>query len=240
MYNSLKRIAKVIIPEGILKKNESLFRRIISVKYSGNNHTCNTCDKKLNQFVTIYDKDLLCPNCGSRSRTRRLYDTLKNNNVLQGNVLHFSPNKILYRKFKNLDIEYFSTDFENEFTADYQYDITAIPINDNFFDVIICYHVLEHIEDDIKAISELYRVLKPNGLCYIQTPFKNGDIYEDKSIKSSAEREKAFGQKDHVRIYSVKGLEKRLNNAGFSTEVNNYQSNAYFGYKEETVIIAKK
>jgi len=240
MYNSLKRIAKFIIPKSILKKNESLFRRLISIKYSGGNHLCNICSKRLNQFVTIYDEDLLCPNCGSRSRTRRLYDTLKNNNVLHGNVLHFSPNKILYSKFKNLDIEYFSTDFEDEFTADYRYDITAIPKEDNFFDVIICYHVLEHIEDDTKAISELHRVLKPSGSCYIQTPFKDGEIYEDRSIRNPADREKAFGQKDHVRIYSIKGLERRLDKVGFSIEINNYKSNAYFGYKEETVIIAKK
>lgn len=240
MYNSLKRIAKTLVPQKILKKNDSFFRKIVSLAYSGNKHLCNTCNKTLSRFVVIFENELLCPNCGSLSRTRRLYDNLTKTNALKGKVLHFSPNKVLYNKFKPLNLEYYSTDFEDEFTADYFYDITAIPIDDNFFDVIICYHVLEHIEDDMKAISELYRVLKPSGSCYIQTPFKDGEIYEDSSITNPADREKAFGQKDHVRIYSVKGLESRLNKVGFSTEINNYKSNAYFGYKEETLIIAKK
>lgn len=240
MYNSLKRIGKTIIPKSILRNNESFFRRIISIIYRGNNHLCNICAKKLSSFVIIGNEDLLCTNCGSRSRTRRLYDHLTKNNVLKGKVLHFSPHKILYEKFKNLNIEYYSSDFEDEFTADYNYDITAIPKNDNFFDLIICYHILEHIEADIKAISELYRVLKPNGLCYIQTPFKDGDIYEDASITNPTDRERVFGQKDHVRIYSVKGLENRLKSIGFSTEVNNYKENEYLGFKNEAIIIAKK
>jgi len=240
MYNSLKKIAKAIFSQNFLKKNESLIRNIISIKYIGNKHLCSTCGKKLSRFITIYDGDLLCPNCGSRTRTRRLYNILTDANVLKGNVLHFSPNKILYKRFKALNMNYYSTDFEDEFTADYRYDITAIPVSDNFFDIIICYHVLEHIEDDTKAMSELFRVLKPNGLCYIQTPFKEGNIYEDASITSPEEREKAFGQNDHVRIYSINGLKSRLNSAGFATKTNNYEEDTYLGFKNETVIIAKK
>ena len=109
--------------------------------------------------------------------------------------------------------------------------------------MLICYHVLEHIEEDQKALAELYRILKPGGSCLIQTPFKEGNTYEDFSIKSPLERLRHFGQRDHVRIYSVNGLEKRLVNAGFTVEVKEFkeQSDNYFGFKQnEYVIVAKK
>jgi SAM-dependent methyltransferase len=240
MYKSLKKIAKRIIPEETLRKNESFFRKLISLKYKGNNHKCNICEINLSRFVELEDKDLLCPNCGSRSRTRRLYEHLNNSKTLTGNILHFSPPKSLYNKFKATQNNYFSSDFENEFLADYAYDITAISSKDNFFNSIICYHILEHIEDDIKAMSELYRVLKPDSYCYIQTPYKDGDIYEDYSIISPKEREKAFGQKDHVRIYSIEGLKGRLESVGFKTKIVHHKEDLYFGFKEEIMIIAKK
>lgn len=212
----------------------------MSLKYKGNKHQCNVCEFKLKQFVNLESNDLLCPNCGSLSRTRRLYNTLTNDKILKGKVLHFSPSKILYHKLKSYDIDYYSSDFENEFIADYKYDITSIPVNDNFFDVIICYHILEHIKDDKKAISELYRVLKKGGICFIQTPYKDGEIYEDDRIISPQERTLAFGQKDHVRIYSIEGLKQRLENEKFNVKATHFEEDLHFGFKEETTFIVHK
>ena len=241
MYHSFKRIAKQIVPKQFLLKNEFFFRKLISLKYKGNKHQCTICKIKLSRFVILNDKDELCPSCGSRSRTRRLYNLLNESNALNGNVLHFSPPRALYEKFKKLDgVTYYSSDFENEFVADYNYDITAIDAESNFFDLIICYHILEHIEKDTKAMSELFRVLKPNGICFIQTPFKEGIIYEDAKLTSPEERKLAFGQEDHVRVYSVEGLRNRLEFVGFSLDIKSYESNPYLGFKDETIIIAKK
>ncbi|WP_233164311.1 class I SAM-dependent methyltransferase [Snuella sedimenti] len=166
-------------------------------------------------------------------------------NNIKGNILHFSPSRSLYRPFKkNNQINYYSTDFENEFLADYKFDITTINQESEKFDIIICYHILEHVIDDKKAISELYRTLKPQGTIYIQTPFKEGDIYEDYSIIAPKERLKHFGQEDHVRIYSVKGLKSRLENNGFKVEpktFTNDENDFYNGFKSpETVLIATK
>ena len=193
-------------------------------------------------FMEIPDGDLLCPFCGSRSRTRRLYSILIENNLINGKILHFSPSRSIYRLLKkNPNTTYFSTDYEDEFIAEYKYDITQIPLENNFFDLIICYHILEHIEDDKKAIEELQRVLKPNGICVIQTPFKEGDIYEDFSKKTPTARLEAFGQEDHVRIYSVEGLHKRLKENGFqNVEIKTFSANERYGFMEETVLFAKK
>lgn len=92
-------------------------------------------------------------------------------------------------------------------------------------------------------MSELYRVLKPNGYCIIQTPFKDGDIYEDLSIDTEAERLKHFGQEDHVRIYSVAGLQSRLEQTGFKVDVRTYteQPDNYHGFDEyETILVCTK
>ena len=157
-------------------------------------------------------------------------------------MLHFSPSRSVYRLLKkNPHIDYFSTDYEDEFLADYKYDIKQIPLKEEFFNLIICYHILEHIEDDKKAITELHRVLKSNGTCLIQTPYKEGEIYEDFSKKTPEERLNAFGQEDHVRIYSVEGLQQRLKENGFqNVEIKTFPANERFGFMEETVLIAKK
>jgi predicted SAM-dependent methyltransferase len=111
----------------------------------------------------------------------------------------------------------------------------------------ICYHVLEHITADAQAISELYRILKPGGTCWIQTPFKEGEIYEDFSITDAAERWEHFHQEDHVRIYSAEGLAQRLSAGGFEVEIlhfkekENPDEHKQMGYKqEETILLARK
>lgn len=240
MYIKLKAIAKQILPKPFIEKNEFFFRKIISLKYRGAQHQCNICGIKLKRFVDIDGEDLLCPNCGSRSRTRRLYIQLIKHNAFNGHVLHFSPPKTLHKRFKQLKMTYYSSDFKNEFTADYNYNITSIPTKENFFNTIICYHILEHIENDKKAISELYRVLKPDGICFIQTPFIDGETKEDPSITLPEDRKKHFGQEDHVRIYALADLVSRLKVAGFKIEVKSFENETYNGLNNETLIIATK
>ena len=82
-------------------------------------------------------------------------------------------------------------------------DITDIKQPDNSYDVIICSHVLEHIENDRKAMKELYLILKEGGFAILQVPISYSleKTFEDNSIDTPDGREFAFGQNDHVRIY---------------------------------------
>lgn len=211
--------------------------------YLGNTYQCNICSFKLSKFVKTENSDSLCPKCGSVSRNRRLYSLLQNT-LENKSILHFSPSKSLKAEIQKMNTQtYITSDYLGEFQAMKTLNIEAIDEPDNTYDVIICYHVLEHVEQDKKAMQELFRILKPTGICYIQTPFKEGDIYEDASINTKNERLKHFGQADHLRVYSVSGLQSRLEQAGFQTEdlLFNEAADNYFGFLEnENIILAKK
>jgi len=244
MYSFLKKTVRFFLPQKLVFKIEPLLRKTYSLFFLGNKYHCTLCESSFNRLITLKNGELLCPRCGSLPRDRRLFDLLKKENLLAGQVLDFSPSRALYRKFKKIKgVEYFSSDFANEFISEHQFDITAIKRPDNFFDLIICYHILEHITDDRKAMAELFRVLKPGGNMLLQTPFREGEIFEVPTITTADERMKYFGQKDHVRIYSVDGISKRLIQAGFGVQVLPFseQLSNPAGFSErEIVVVCKK
>lgn len=103
--------------------------------------------------------------------------------------------------------------------VDIQADICDLPIKNDGYDIIICSMVLEHIPDDRKAMRELFRVLKPDGVAFVIVPLYEA-TFEDDSIIEPLEREKAFGQDDHVRRYGI-DIVDRLKEAGFRVEGRN-------------------
>ena len=242
MYNILKRVFTAIFPKKILFRIEPHIRKCYAFFKKGTQHFCSVCNFKTSSFERLPNADLLCPNCGSLSRDRRLWKLIAEK-YLRSNIqiLDFSPSRSLFRKWKEVtNVKHIASDLSGDFIADVSYDITQIPEKDAQFDLIICYHILEHVVDDIKAMSELFRVLKPNGTVLIQTPFKDGEIYEDYAITSESERLIHFGQEDHVRIYSVDGLKKRLESVGFSIIVKQYEKDEYLGFSNEIMLVATK
>jgi SAM-dependent methyltransferase len=170
-----------------------------------------------------YRLNTLCPVCGSYDRERLLYlYLLKKTKVFCSplKLLHIAPEKIvenILRDYKNLD--YLTADLYEEDVM-VKMDITDIQFPDDTFDAIICNHVLEHIVDDLKAMSELHRILKPGGWAILQVPISLSlkETYEDFSITTPECRERAFGLADHVRIYA-KDYRQRLEQVGFSVDI---------------------
>jgi len=240
MYNFLKKIFLSLFPE-ITKKFEFTIRRVLVLFYIGNKVYCNICESNLKRFILFDNNDLICPRCGSLGRQRRLWEVINETIPFKESdfILHFSPSKILQKKLKAIYPNYVSTDYNGNLNTDKSYDIININAPDNSFDIVICYHVLEHIIDDMRAIYELNRILKPGGKLILQTPFKTGDIYEDYSITTKECRLKHFGQEDHVRIYSVQGLKSRIEKVLFNVEVLSFSESASnkFGYKPEEYIL---
>jgi len=172
----------------------------------------------------------MCWLCRSRDRERLIYLYLKDYlNLFQPHnkkkILHMAPEPNLFRIFlKSKNIEYVCGDL---FTEGYSYpkevqnmNLLSLPQSDGTFDLVLCNHVLEHIPDDIKAMSEILRVLKSGGCAILQVPISMEleKTYEDASITSPEEREKAFGQKDHVRIYG-RDYSARLASVGFQVQL---------------------
>ena len=98
-------------------------------------------------------------------------------------------------------------------------DICDLPFEDKTYDLILCNHVLEHIPDDLKAMSELYRVLKKGGTLIAQVPLdeNRNSTFEDDSITDPQKRTEIFGQYDHLRIYGL-DYYNRLSSVGFSNK----------------------
>ena len=173
-------------------------------------------------------KNVLSPSTYSLERHRLLWLYLKNETSFfkaKLKVLHFAPESALMNKFKKLKNLSYDTIDLNSPIADIKADICDLPFLDNSYDFILCNHVLEHIVDDNKAMRELHRVLKKNGIGIFQVPmdYNRDTTFEDFSVTSKKERNKLFGQYDHVRIYGLDFFD-RLENAGFTVERCEYTS----------------
>lgn len=132
-------------------------------------------------------------------------------------MLHVAPERWLEIKFKEVIGQgYLTADLYNP-KAMIKMDITDIQYPQQSFDYIYCNHVLEHVVEDVKAMTEFHRVLKSDGWAILLVPITNEKTYEDASIVDPKERLKAFGQSDHVRKYGADYVD-RLGEAGFTVD----------------------
>jgi SAM-dependent methyltransferase len=163
-----------------------------------------------------YVCDIYCPKCGSLERHRLLCLAAREHDYFANkDVLHFAPEAAISRLvLEQSPASYVTADLFAE-GVDRRENIEALTISDDSFDVIICSHVLEHV-DDRAAISELYRVLRPGGLLIAMFPIVEGwhETYEQPSINSPDDRLLHFGQHDHARFFGS-DARARLSAPGF-------------------------
>lgn len=218
------------IPRPLLIKFSYLVRPLLAVWYRGTKYTDPIDGRSFRKFLPYgYEnprENVLSPSTLSLERHRLLWLYLKNKTnffTSPHKVLHFAPEQAFYNRFKALaNLEYVTTDL-NSPLADVKADICDLPFPDNSFDVILCNHVLEHIPDDLGAMKELYRILKPGGWGIFQIPqdLKRTVTFEDDTITDRKERAKIFGQYDHVRIYGRDYFDK-LRKVGFAVMEEDY------------------
>jgi SAM-dependent methyltransferase len=169
----------------------------------------------------------ICPRCGAQARHRALWLYLhERTDLFSGKgleVLHFAPERALGGALAAAPgIHYVSADLTDPAAMEH-FDITDIPHPDGSFDVILCIHVLEHVEDDRKAMRELHRILAPEGFAIVLVPLDldRAETYEDRSITDPSERRRAFWQADHLRLYG-RDFPERLKEAGFEVTVDQW------------------
>ncbi len=236
-----------------LKKK--LKRVLLAKLLKGNNVECTVCGNTYSSFFPYLNRaNAQCPSCGSLERTRLIYNFIKDKTLIPPNtrLLHIAPEQCLYNVFKQqLGNNYIPAD---KFEVGYSYppdthnvDITTLPFEDSCMDVVIAIHVLEHVQDDAKALQEIYRVLKKGGCAILQVPYEHNreHTYEDASITSPEARKQHFGQSDHVRIYGRDYINRFLA-PGFSVQYADYvqsipeQLKERYVFKKEEIFLLRK
>ena len=201
-----------------------------TLQHLGTGVTCPCCGWRFRRFlpggIAVKRANALCPRCGSLERHRLLWLYLKSRtDIFQRHhrLLHFAPEAVFAKRFRGMSqLVYITADLSSR-RAGTRADIMNIPYKDNSFDIVLCNHVLEHVEDDQKAMREICRVLSPHGWAILQTPIdsRRSTTFEDPAIVSPEAREQAFGQRNHVRMYG-RDYKERLKKAGFTVNVDSY------------------
>jgi len=231
--------------KGYIKLIYSLFREILF--YWGWKYHCPYCNGHFRKMLpggidipVLTAKEVIggglrlncfCPRCSSTDRERLLLIYLKFKSDLfsrkRVKLLHIAPEPNLRELLlSSSNICYYSGDRFTEHTAypidTIPLDILNLPFKDSLFDVILCNHVLEHIPQDTVAISEIFRAIKPGGWAILQVPISQilTKTLENNQITSPEDRERFFGQFNHVRIYG-RDYKNRLDQTGFNVEVFN-------------------
>jgi SAM-dependent methyltransferase len=228
---------------------------LVDILFRGNDFTDPINGKSYRKFLPygyVKQRDnALSPGTLSLERHRLLWLYLNNETNFFSKtlkVLHIAPEQCFYKLFKNLkNINYTTFDL-NSPLADIKGDICNLPFKENSFDFILCNHVLEHINDDKKAMKELYRVLNKNGTAILQVPInqKSSKTFEDSSIVDKKERIERFGQYDHIRLYGLDYF-KKLEAFGFKVDPLKYSKEfteseiiKYGLIKDEIIPVCKK
>ena len=218
----MKSLIRKITPEKLYPIARKIYYLTNRLRYSGKGVHCPVCEKDYVKYLPgagNVKMNSRCPGCGTAERHRLLWLYLNKKLSIKSRklkLLDIAPDQAIQKKLNSLsNIDYTSVDLHSVLAMK-KMDLTNLTFEDNTFDSVLCYHVMEHIEEDRKALSEIYRVLKNGGWAIIQSPvdINREATYEDSSIISPQERLKAFGQDDHVRIYGVDYTE-RLKEAGF-------------------------
>lgn len=229
----MKKIFKFFlnaIPRPLLIRLSYVVRPVLALFLRGNRYIDPIDGKSFWKFLPYgYGtprENVLSPSTLSLERHRLLWVWLERETEFftkPSKVLHFAPEQAFYKRFREMShLDYTTTDL-NSPLADVKADICDLPFKDNDYDVILCNHVLEHIPDDAKAMSEIYRILKPGGMAILQIPQElNREVtFEDDSITDPSERTKIFGQYDHVRVYGRDYFDT-LRNIGFKVDEVDY------------------
>ena len=227
----MKRLIKLILnifPRTLLQRAAGWAVPLLGIFYLGRGRECPLCGARRRRFLpygyVTPREDALCPRCLSLERHRLLWLYLERETSLgtdRPRLLHAAPEVALMRRLRRLysDVpeRYVTVDLESPL-ADMHFDIQQMPLADGSFDVVICNHILEHVEDDRRALREIFRVMRGGGGGIILSPVE--------------ERTRLFGQSDHRRVYG-RDYASRLAEAGFEVEDRDYA--AEFSAAERTL-----
>lgn len=203
-----------------------------SLVFRGNSVECSCCGGTFSLFMFSPYLTARCPNCLSIERYRLLCRYLAGETDFgekPARVLDFAP-MWCFQEFCRArgKIDYVSVDIASPLAMRHM-DIKDLDFPDDMFDWLFCYHVLEHIDDDMAALSELKRVLKPGGRAIIQVPIEVESTVERESL-GVADQVRILRWPGHLRAYG-KDFAERPRAAGFDVDVCEYVK----GFSEDEI-----
>ena len=181
------------------------------------------CGRAAEEFDAGPDgrRDAACPSCKSLERHRflvQLVGVVLPHVVTDGVILEIAPNQFLTRTLARFGRVLRVDLHPSARWVDVAGDLTRLPVRDGAADALVCYHVLEHVPDDLAAMRELARVLSPGGVAFVQVPIRRGTTTDEDPSATPEERTRRFGQVDHVRWYGD-DFETRLADSGLRARV---------------------
>jgi SAM-dependent methyltransferase len=191
--------------------------------HPGRDRKCPACQISVSRFAPFgvaHRPDAQCPGCGSLERHRALWLYLRQRtDLLAGRlrVLAVAPDAYLERRARELPWDYLSIDVDPG-KAMRTMDLTRLDLPGSDRDLLICFHVLEHIPDDGAAMAEMRRVLRPDGQAIVQVPLSAEETDERFRDAPPQVRAEHYGQPDHVRLYGRTDFVRRLAAAGLDAE----------------------
>jgi SAM-dependent methyltransferase len=216
---------KAAVPPRYKQAARRAYLRAVAMRNTGSAVSCPCCGRESARFARFHGEHDQCPGCGSLMRHRALLLLLRDQYGLadrERRVLHVGPGAAVagwLEQRRNLD--YVTADLDSPI-AKVQLDATDMPFEDESFDFAICVHVLEHIPDDRAALREFFRVLKPGAEAVFQVPPSDLETtHEDPSVTDPHERERLFGQYDHVRLCGA-DYAARIAESGFEVRRVDY------------------
>jgi SAM-dependent methyltransferase len=200
-----------------------------AVMFAGRRYVCPCCGWHVRGFTwggaSFRTRPLgYCPRCNAKARHRRIWLFLERRTNLFADrirLLEISPKYSFARRFVRMaNLEFVGADLDGRPHVAVRTDLTALAMDSETFDAVICVHVLEEIVDDRRGMREIHRVLRPGGWALISVPTRlDRPTYEDPSITSPIDRQREFGEKAHVRVYGG-DIVDRLREAGFAVDVD--------------------
>jgi SAM-dependent methyltransferase len=212
----------------------------------GGKHFCPICNQRIQFFLPYRGgsadippflrcmnmigsdvENFTCPSCTSHDRERHLTLYLIASGVLNKmrgkNILHIAPEKNLRKLIFPLAKKYVMGDLCPAEQEIEKINLQKVDYPDESFDFVIANHVLEHVENDIAALNEIFRITRLGGYAILQTPYSNvlHHTFCDPGIKTEIARLNAYGQEDHQRLYGL-DLPLRIQSSGFKSLIKKH------------------